>query len=54
VTVTCDLCGLSDPGDEPPLSWSLSIDRGQAKRYCEQCTRQHLRSMEGKLDQAHW
>jgi hypothetical protein len=54
VTVTCDLCGLSDPADEPPLSWSLSIDRGQAKRYCEQCTRQHLRSMEGKLDQAHW
>ena len=54
MAVSCDLCGTSVAADEPPLSWSLSIDRGQAKRYCEQCTRQHLRSMEGKLDQELW
>jgi hypothetical protein len=54
VAVTCDLCGAPAPGDEPPLSWALSVERGQAKRYCEGCTREHLRSMEGKLDEQHW
>ena len=52
--MSCDFCGTTVPADEPPLSWSLSIDGGQAKRYCEQCTREHLRSMEGKLDQQYW
>lgn len=52
--MTCDLCGTTLPADEPPLTWSLSIDRGQAKRFCEHCTRQQLRSMEGKLDQENW
>ena len=54
MSVTCDLCGTVAPGDEPPLTWSLSLDRGRVRRYCEQCTRQNLRSMEGKLDQEHW
>ena len=52
--MTCDLCGTSAPTDEPPLSWSLSLDGGVAKRYCELCTREHLRAMEGKLDQQFW
>ncbi len=54
VATTCDLCGAADPGDDPPLTWSLTMERGQVKRYCEQCTRQHVRAMEGKLDQEHW
>jgi hypothetical protein len=54
VAVLCDLCGVPAPDDELPMTWSLSMERGQAKRYCEGCTRQHLRAMEGKLDQEHW
>jgi hypothetical protein len=30
------------------------MERGQVKRYCERCTRQNLRSMEGKLAPEHW
>ena len=48
--VTCDLCGATHEGEAPPLTWSLSMERGQAKRYCDRCTRDQLRLMEGKLD----
>jgi len=54
MTTTCDLCGATSPTDAPPLTWSLTMERGQVKRYCDQCTRRHLRAMEGKLDQEHW
>jgi len=52
--VTCDHCGTTQPDDSPPLTWSLSVDGGRVRRYCEECTREHVRSMEGKLDPAHW
>ena len=48
--VTCDLCGAVHEADAPPLSWSLSMEDGEAKRFCEACTREHLRVVEGKLD----
>ena len=54
VSTTCDLCGSTDPGEVPPLDWSLTMERGQVKRFCEECTRRHVRAMEGKLDQEHW
>lgn len=52
--MTCDLCGADSGSDETPLTWSLSVDQGRARRYCEECTRTHLRAMEGKLDQEYW
>ena len=48
--VVCDLCGATYDGDAPPLTWSLSMEGGEAKRFCDHCTRDHLRVMEGKLD----
>jgi hypothetical protein len=54
VSTTCDLCGAIDPGEAPPLTWSLTTERGQVKRYCDQCTRRNLRAMEAKLDREHW
>ena len=48
--VVCDLCGAVHEGDAPPLTWSLSMESGEAKRFCDECTRDHLRVMEGKLD----
>ena len=48
--VVCDLCGASHDADAPPLTWSLSMEAGQAKRFCDRCTREHLRVVEGKLD----
>jgi hypothetical protein len=53
MTVTCDLCGRQ--ADEvDTLTWSTSNDRGRRSRYCDTCSRQHLRAMEGKLDPEHW
>ncbi len=48
--VSCDLCARVHDDDAPPLTWSLSMEDGEAKRFCEDCTRTHLRVVEGKLD----
>jgi hypothetical protein len=52
--VCCDRCGTASPEDDPPLTWSLSMEAGRVRRYCEPCTREHVRAMEGKLDAAYW
>jgi len=52
--VMCDRCGTTVEGDEPPLTWSMSTEHGQTRRYCEQCTRENVRSIEGKLDSEYW
>lgn len=51
---TCDLCGVRSEEETVPLTWSLSLDRGRVCRYCEDCTRANVRSMEGKLVPEHW
>ena len=52
--MTCDFCGRVAPGDETPLTWTTAVERGRSRRYCDVCSREHLRSMEGKLDTEHW
>jgi hypothetical protein len=52
-SLTCDLCGRQAP-EPDTLSWSTSREGGRLKRYCDSCSREHLRSMEGKLDSAWW
>jgi hypothetical protein len=51
---TCDSCGTAAPEGVPPLTWTVSTERGRVLRHCDACTRAHLRSMEGKLDREHW
>ncbi len=57
MALTCDFCGRvaadADP-DAPPLTWSTAVENGRVRRYCEECSRAHLRSMEGKLDSEYW
>lgn len=50
----CDYCGTTDPGDEPPLTWSMAVENGKTRIFCEQCSREHLRSIESKLDSEWW
>jgi len=54
VATTCGHCGADAGADDPPVTWSLAMERGQVKRYCETCTRENVRGMEGKLDPEHW
>jgi hypothetical protein len=50
---TCAWCGLSEPVART-LSWSTSTENGRPLVYCDTCSREHLRSMEGKLDSEFW
>jgi hypothetical protein len=58
--LVCALCGttLDADADEQSglaaLSWVASHERGRDLRYCPQCARDNLRSIEGGLDAAYW
>jgi hypothetical protein len=51
---TCDFCGASADGDELPLTWTSAVENGRRKVFCERCSREHLRAIEGKLDSEFW
>lgn len=50
---TCDFCGTTVEGD-PPVTWSSAVEGGRLRRFCDRCSREHLRAMEGKLDSDYW
>ncbi len=54
MSVTCDHCGSVAEGEVPPLTWSLTLEAGHVQRFCDRCTRENLRAMEGKLDREYW
>lgn len=54
VSATCDFCGVAAPGDELPLTWTTAVENGRERRFCDRCSREHLRSMEAKLDSEWW
>jgi hypothetical protein len=51
--VTCGFCGAYAVGDLP-LTWSTAVEGGRSIAFCDQCSRDHVRSMEAKLDSAWW
>jgi len=50
---TCTACGTTVEGD-PPLTWSSSTGPRGTTWVCDRCTREHVRSIEAKLDEEHW
>jgi hypothetical protein len=65
--VVCDFCGTPAPAtssddaetkarttDEVPFTWLTSVENGKRRVYCERCSREHLRSIESKLDSEWW
>ncbi len=50
--VTCSVCGTTE--DEPPVTWTNQVSERGRQWLCESCTRQNLRSIEGRLDEAWW
>jgi hypothetical protein len=50
------MCGMvPDPAaDEVPLGWMVERERGRVSHVCPECSRRHVRAIEGKLDQAWW
>lgn len=56
VTVTCSRCGKQEEceGDSVPLGWSMETERGRVLRYCTECLRENIRSIEAKLPEEWW
>lgn len=52
--VTCDFCGREEPDEAATLTWTTATERGRRRVYCDTCSREHLRAMEGKLDSEWW
>ena len=52
--VTCSFCGAVSETDDPPLTWTSAVERGRTVYFCDRCSRDHLRSMESKLDSEWW
>ncbi|MFZ2015397.1 MAG: hypothetical protein WAV00_16380 [Nocardioides sp.] len=50
---TCDFCGREAESAET-LTWVTSVENGRRRTYCDACSREHLRSIEGKLDSEWW
>ena len=51
---TCRRCGTTADGDDVPLGWSTSAADDRVDLLCDRCTRDHVRDIEGKLDEAWW
>jgi hypothetical protein len=43
-----------DSDEAVPLGWVVSVEAGRTRTYCEACSREHLRSIEAKLDSEWW
>ncbi|GAA0192670.1 hypothetical protein AB0900_03755 [Streptomyces cellulosae] len=48
----CARCGVR--ADGPPPTWTLSVENGVRLHYCERCSRENLRAIEGRLDSQWW
>jgi hypothetical protein len=49
--VQCALCGAV--ASAMPLTWTTSVERGRTLLYCDTCSRDNVRAIEGRLD-AEW
>ena len=52
----CGTCGRMPEEDESAirLTWVLGVENGRQVWTCDRCSRDNLRSIEGKLDPAWW
>jgi hypothetical protein len=49
---TCTGCG-TQVEDKPP-TWSMQVGARGVQWLCDRCTRDNIRAIEGKLDDAWW
>jgi hypothetical protein len=50
--VRCALCDTV--AETMPLTWTTSVERGRTLVYCDACSRDNVRSIEGRLDAEWW
>jgi hypothetical protein len=55
VLPVCASCGATaTDAARAALTWARGTENGREVWTCERCSREHLRSIEGKLDSAWW
>lgn len=50
--LACARCGTEARGPQP--TWTCSVENGRRRYFCDSCSREHLRAIEGRLDSAWW
>nr|WSY51939.1 hypothetical protein OG999_18595 [Streptomyces sp. NBC_00886] len=48
----CARCGTRSEGPQP--TWTCSVENGTRHYFCDDCARENLRAIEGRLDSAWW
>jgi hypothetical protein len=52
--LTCSFCGRTATEGAETLTWTTAVENGTHKTFCDECSRQHVRAMESKLDSEWW
>jgi len=53
--MVCATCGrMPEEESAARLTWARGVEGDRVVWTCEECSRRHLRSIEGKLDSAWW
>ncbi|MGV9450522.1 hypothetical protein [Streptomyces sp. NPDC003635] len=50
--LVCAGCGAKAEGPRP--TWTCSVENGERRYFCDTCSRENLRAIEGRLDSAWW
>ncbi|SDK91734.1 hypothetical protein [Streptomyces indicus] len=50
--LVCARCGATADGPRP--TWTFSMEDGRRRYFCDSCSREHLRAIEGRLDSSWW
>ncbi|MFB9393663.1 hypothetical protein ACFPM3_27850 [Streptomyces coeruleoprunus] len=50
--VVCSRCGKT--ADSLPVTWTCSVENGRRMYLCDTCAREHIRSIESRLDSSWW
>ncbi|MEU7662700.1 hypothetical protein [Streptomyces lincolnensis] len=51
-SLVCARCGT--PAEGPQPTWTCSVENGVRQYFCDTCSRENLRAIEGRLDSAWW
>ncbi|MEP7194744.1 MAG: hypothetical protein ABI903_18000 [Actinomycetota bacterium] len=53
--MACTVCGrVADDESAAHITWAFAVEENGRVWTCDLCSREHLRSIEGKLDSAWW
>ncbi|MDC0774044.1 hypothetical protein [Streptomyces sp. HD] len=50
--LVCARCGTR--AESPQPTWTCSVENGIRQYFCDTCSRENLRAIEGRLDSAWW